>query len=400
MNKNNSQEAKPPAVPRRTQSAKVLSSYQAPSRSLRVTDERDEQAGQRQPTRRCSQKNKTRRSLDAMEQQANELFGFLTDLETKKASGSETDLMTFLSKPGDGQSNSKSGRDSSERGNTHMSSRAKRVSVRDRAKLFLKPDIKEEANEDAKVQKETSRHPIRRELNEIKTFNCNSNNNKNIDSFSRLTNGQCPDESKQIPLRAVVQKDEALSLSAYSTNFSVVVESATATQCIISEDNNGVKSTANFQQRSYSRTARRRKADSDTNDVTLRSDIVCDLGGDTAGHVAELRSEGSNSSFEAELSLESSSRSHSTFSLTNSIERPISVLSKSSERLTELKCNTHAAIPDHASLNGDLEIEYNSSSENAFSTLNNISGSRIDAFDDVTDDEWVRFFAEAVCVSI
>jgi len=142
---------KPPAVPRRTQSTRIKLSDYKTSRGLRATESFNESDTSFHPTRPLSRKNRTRRSLDAMEKQADDLYDFLSELETKRVSCSKEELLGFL------QDGSDAAKPKSDAGPAAIK---KRPSVRDRAKAFQ--DIKEEHGEHATetVRVRTSRKTV------------------------------------------------------------------------------------------------------------------------------------------------------------------------------------------------------------------------------------------------
>ncbi|CAK8687691.1 unnamed protein product [Clavelina lepadiformis] len=160
--KNTSRKVAPP-VPRRTQSAKVLASYLKSNKNVQT-----EEIVSISPTRPLKRKNQTRRSLDAMEKQAGELYDFLSDLETKKTTCNNKDFISFLS------DTSKS--DSFLNKPTALTERGKRTSVKERAKLFLKPDIKEEAFEPDSKSNSTDHASVSKKNYGLH----NMNNNKTV----------------------------------------------------------------------------------------------------------------------------------------------------------------------------------------------------------------------------
>jgi len=146
--------AKPP-VPRRSQSFKIIRNYSAPETGLKVMDvDIGDDPNKYRATRPINRKLRSRRSLDAMEKQASELLNFLSELECKKASNNDDDVLAFLADSQSGKSSNSSPKSTPER-----KFPVRRVSVKDRAKLFLKPDIKEESkesNDDVELDKNSN----------------------------------------------------------------------------------------------------------------------------------------------------------------------------------------------------------------------------------------------------
>ena len=135
-----------PPVPRRTQSVKIIRNYSLPNKVLSSTSSSNDDPSKYRTTRTLNRKSRSRRSLDAMEQQASELLDFLSELENKKESCDDDDFLTFLSdskKTDTGKTDDLT----TPKRDKKLPELARRVSVKDRAKLFLKPDIKEEASE-------------------------------------------------------------------------------------------------------------------------------------------------------------------------------------------------------------------------------------------------------------
>ena len=179
-----------PPVPRRSQSFKIIRNYSAPETGLKVMDvDIDGDPNKYRSTRPINKKLRSRRSLDAMEKQASELLDFLSELEDKKASSNDDDVLAFLA---DSQS-SESG-NSSPKSTPERKFLVRRVSVKDRAKLFLKPDIKEEAkesNEDVELDK-NSNHIAKQFQGlslapQLVSCNVDGNNEPSCDSAHFLT---------------------------------------------------------------------------------------------------------------------------------------------------------------------------------------------------------------------
>ena len=171
-----------PPVPRRSHSVKILRNYSAPETGLKVVNvDLNEDPAKYRLAKPKDKRLKSRRSLDAMEKQAGELLDFLSELENKKASCNDNEFLTFLT---DSQSSDQ--KLIEEKSNEDKSSGKKfpvrRVSVRDRAKLFLKPDIKEEPSESGAKLDGNSNH-IAKSFSGLSLapalVSCNNNNNNN-----------------------------------------------------------------------------------------------------------------------------------------------------------------------------------------------------------------------------
>lgn len=300
MEKKTSQGNRPPAVPRRTQSARILTTYTPTGKALRVTDEADQATSSRQPTRRWSQRSKTRRSLDAMERQADDLYDFLSDLEHKKASGSETDLLSFITESNSSETSSLDNSQVSDKSARTPPVLTKRVSVKDQAKLFLKPDIKEEMNEDNSKTKSSAAKTDQSRLR-MKKFDDNNNNTNNNNSNSRV-------RSRNRPLRNgfKTEKSSETSPSQINSNSSHLAEKP-----VIAEKPKNLNGNTAINDRS---------ADKDSNVALQKSSVIYkkndpDVEFSVDSDASELSSEDSDSLSEAELSLASTSQSGSSLSV-------------------------------------------------------------------------------------
>ena len=179
-----------PPVPRRSQSFKIVRNYS--DSGLRVVDI-DADPNKHRSTRPVNKKLRTRRSLDAMEKQAGELLDFLSELENKKASSSDDDILAFLTDSKPEEINSPSSKSPDKK------FPVRRVSVKDRAKLFLKPDIKEETHscdDDIELDK-NSNHVSKKFQNlslapSLVSCNASCNNNKQI----KITSTKLPISSR------------------------------------------------------------------------------------------------------------------------------------------------------------------------------------------------------------
>ena len=185
-----------PPVPRRSQSFKIAKNYSVPGSGLRVMDvDVDGDPNKYRTTRPVNKRLRSRRSLDAMEKQAGELLDFLSELESKKASSSDDDVLAFLANAPSSSNNEASPKSTPERKYP-----VRRVSVKDRAKLFLKPDIEEEANqsnEEAKLDKNCNHiaksfqglslapQLVPSNLNRTDEATCNSNHFRNNNVAAR-----------------------------------------------------------------------------------------------------------------------------------------------------------------------------------------------------------------------
>lgn len=155
--------SKPP-VPRRTQSVKVVRNYTMPNQEpLSNAPDSVEDPSKYRKTRPLNRKSRSRNSLDQMEQQASELLGFLSELENKKQSCNDNDFLSFLSDSKKVETG-KIDDFAAPKSDKPFSDRNRRISVKDRAKLFLKPDIQEEPNEISSSVKRD------RNLNHVKKF--------------------------------------------------------------------------------------------------------------------------------------------------------------------------------------------------------------------------------------
>ena len=388
MNQNNDIGPKPPAVPRRTQSAKIVSSYKS-SKALRATNEEEEKASSRQPTRRGSQKNKTRRSLDAMEKQADDLFDFLSDLESKKASCSDKDVLCFLS---DSKEHSSSTEKVSmqEKNSSGLSSRAKRMSVKDKAKLFLKPDIKEETIEDTSKFNKNERVQKTSGSNQFKTVNHQSSRNTNNNN----TNIDTQNSSSFKPNAAKVTKD-TVAKTAVTVNYTNgthlnfkpkqrVGVSLTKSEHIEISPQNGSVCLAVDEKEELETTI----TASEKNSV----DDIFDFSGNS--NDTELSSEYSESLSEAELTLNSSSQSSSA-ELDND-QNCRQVTPSKSERLQN--STTSSEHSSNTSARSSASFEEDGSSENQVydhPIINDVPLDQIQDTDlqDLTAEEYTLFYS-------
>jgi len=356
-----SDSTKPPAVPRRTQSAKVVSSYRSSGRALRATNENEEQDTSRQPTRRWSQKNKTRRSLDAMEQQADELFDFLSDLESKKASCSDTDFLTFLSDSkspsGSPVNHAKSFEKSPnvEKTSPKLPSRAKRVSVKDKAKLFLQSDIKEEAIEDTSTLNKPSVTKKIQGSNRFKAVSQRNSNNNNNASMEIKTSNFHLSQSNSHSAKHLHLEKSTVSITCTNKKADLKLQNSTPNISTHTEKTDNLQTTLNSRNSNgatskFSGSPTEIKTVSATFEYTDTQEEVVAFAGSSD---SDLSSEESESLSEAELSLNSTPRSSSPFNQSVDQEDTSTIASTSELRESGLNSVGHSA--SHASINLNSE---------------------------------------------
>ena len=340
---------RPPAVPRRTQSARILSGYTSSGKALRVTDEAYEASSSRQPTRRWSERNKTRRSLDAMEKQADELYGFLTDLESKKASCSESDVLSFLTESNTSGPSSDDNSQTSDRSGRTPPGSTKRVSVKDRAKFFLKPDIEEEATEE--TPKSNSVDIRSQSQSNFLSYSESRNNNNNNNNNNQLNS----DLSDTAPMNSISingLKDETelqiKPLETIETNRGAVASYHIDEKKPIKHDKPEKLKRMNLTTAADNQSSMKDVIlAADQPPLNKSEDSFLDFHVET--DASELSSDDSDSFSEAELSLENSSRSPSSFSFDRDIDAtnrpnnlaPLNAKSESSSDLSspDLSCD-------------------------------------------------------------
>ena len=334
MNRPEISGSKPPAVPRRTQSTKVVNSYKS-GRALRATNENEEQeSSSRQPTRRWSQKNKTRRSLDAMEKQADDLYDFLSDLESRKASCSDTDFLSFLSESKDQSSANNSKQ--IEKSPAGLPSRTKRMSVKDKAKLFLQSDIKEEpvANTSRSNKPIVPKKPA---VGSGRFTAVNQRNNNNNNNNSGATKASSSLRSVPKPntvnlrgaetaasTRASAERINEIDLKPEKSTLKITVRAdvkATNKVLKISKKNVSINGAVDC----YNQSESVKSAASDFIDAAKNEATAFSAPSDS-----EPSSEESDSLSEAELSLEHSSRSTSSADQRHELENDLSAFKSSS----------------------------------------------------------------------
>ena len=397
MNKETSEGSKPPAVPRRTQSAKILSSYKTSGRALKATNENEEQDPTRQPTRRLSQKNKTRRSLDAMEQQADELFDFLSDLETKKASCSDTDFLSFLSDTKSQTSSSTNNTKTYKKTSPTLPSRAKRVSVKDKAKLFLQSDIKEEPIEDtSKVNKSSATKKIQGSNRFVAVNQRNSSNNNNTDLESANFGPNQPNRNgKSTKLDRSKKSTVCVTSITFNekTDLKARNSSKTTNVQVHIEKTENLQTRSNTKNREINGAPPNSSGDSKKSKSTVAlleyaetKKVIFSSGSSDS----ELSSEESESLSEAELSLESTPRSISPENQDEQDEIPNLPISN------ELRNSVSSPLelPSSISQDSENDVDFGSSEIVAEKDLYDSISPSIPS-----DEEFDHYYSSGVCFS-